>query len=104
MKVSIGAGLARLVGHEMHADIVKRKLRDAARGFEALAEMSRNNAEAATFAALGPDGPPTPEFTRRQTWNDRPRLIERSNALGEIASAIRCELAALDRRAHHANP
>lgn len=92
MRSALGMGVARLRDHRAHCEIVKRKLRDVARCFEELAEMSRDNAEAATRAALDHVGP-TPEFSRRETWTDRQRLLERSAAMGEVASAIRCELA-----------
>lgn len=93
----LGEALSRLRGHETHVEIVTKRLRDHARFFEELANMSHGNALAATWAAMGADGPPTPEHTRRQTWADRPRLLERAAALGEVASAIRCELTMLKR-------
>ncbi len=97
MRSTLGTAAARLRDHATHAEIVKKKLRDVARCFENLAEMSRGNAQAATWAAMRPGGPPTPEYARRETWADRSRLLERSAALGEMASAIRCELAVLRR-------
>jgi hypothetical protein len=94
MKSTIGTAVARLRTHATHAEIARTKLREVARCFEDLAMMSRHNADAATRAAMGRDGPPTPEYTRRATWADRPRLLERAAAMDEIASAIRCELVA----------
>lgn len=95
----MAAALARLRSHCTHTDIVVRRLRADARMFEELAGMAQHHAEEATRAAMGPAGPPTPEYTRRQTWEDRPRLLERSAALGEIASALRSTIAAAKRGA-----
>lgn len=94
----IRAGLLRLDGHRIHAKLAKKELRKVARNFEELSNMSRLNAESATWAALGPHGGPL-RATRREAWLDSRRLLERSAALGEIASAIRCELAAAKRGA-----
>ena len=86
------AAMARLRAHPVHYQIATEKLREVARLLEGLAENAAGNAESATAAALGPEGPPTPEFNRRQTWPDRARLLDRSAAMGEAASAIRCAL------------
>lgn len=98
MRSTIGSAAERLRDHDVLVEIVKTKLRDMARSFEGLSEMARGHADSATRAAMGLEGPPTPEFSRRETWADRPRLLERAAALGELAGAIRCELSILRRR------
>jgi hypothetical protein len=98
MVSTIATAMARLRGHRVQFDIAKRKLRDMARCLEKLSEMSRHNADSATRAAMGSEGPPTPEYSRLETWADRPLLLERSAAIGELGSAIRCELASVRRR------
>lgn len=95
---ALGTALERLRGHATHVELVKTNLREAARLCEELADMSRHNAEAATRAATGPEPAPMWEGTRREALADRARLLERSAVLGEIASALRCELAVLGRR------
>lgn len=95
----VATALSRLAPDGSHMDIAVRQLRAVARMLEELASMARYHANAATNDAMGPDGPPTPEYTRRQTWEDRPRLLERAAALGEIASALRSTIAAAKRGA-----
>jgi len=92
----IAAAIARLATHRVHRDLVVKALRKQARDFEELAALSAWNAEAATHAALV-DGPPAPDSARRECWEDRLRLSERSAALGELASGIRCAIAAVTR-------
>jgi hypothetical protein len=84
--------LVRLRAHRTYDEIVRRKLRELARFLEELEVMALDHAIGATDGALGSDGPPTPEFTRAETWKDRVVLLERSAALGAVASAHRCVL------------
>jgi hypothetical protein len=101
MRSLIGSAIARLQGHDTQVEIAKRKLRGVAREFDELAKMSRANAESAKRDALRPGKLAASLIAdgvgglRPAIWQDWRRLNERSMALTELASAIRCELAVL---------
>ncbi len=101
MTSKFSTALTRLQSHDTQVEIIKRRLRAFARELDELSEMSRGNAEQAKSDALRGGGmvsrlvATNVHGLRPGIWQDWIRLNERSIALAELASTIRCELATL---------